>query len=57
MEKVLWPKWSITPLFQAPMEKARFYEKFFFELVMVMVKEYNIKDKMSIKITLMHYIK
>ena len=39
MEKALWPQWSITPLFLAPREKAQFYEKLFFELVIVMVKD------------------
>ena len=60
LEKALWPQWRITPLFLAPMEKARFYEKLFFELVIVMVrdkKKYSIKDKMPIKISFMHYMK
>ena len=60
MEKKLWSKWSITPLFLAPMEKAQLYDKLLFELVIVMVKDkkkYSIKDKMSIKIILMHYMK
>ena len=39
------------------MEKAWFYERLFFEAVIVMVKEYSIKDTMSIKISFMHYIK
>ena len=39
MEKALWPQWSITPLFLAPMEKAQFYEKLFFVLVIVIVKD------------------
>ena len=60
MEKALWLQWSITPLFLAPMEKARFYEKLFFELVIGMVKDkkkYSIKDKMSIKISFMDNMK
>ena len=39
------------------MEKAWFYERLFFGVVIVMVKEYSIKDTMSIKISFMHYIK
>ena len=58
MEKTLWPLWSITPLFLAPMEEARFYEKLFFELVIVIVKDkYSMKDKMPIKISFVHYMK
>ena len=42
------------------MEKVRFYEGFFFEVVMRMLKDkqkYIIKDTMSIKISFMHYMK
>ena len=39
------------------MEKVWLYERLFFEVVIVMVKEYSIKDTMSIKISFMHYIK
>ena len=45
MEKALWPKWSITLLFLAPMEKARSYDKVLFELVIVMVKDNKIQHK------------
>ena len=40
------------------MEKTWFYKRLFFELVIVMVKDkkYSIKDTMSIKISLMHYM-
>ena len=44
----------------APMKKARFYEGFFFEVVMVMLKDkrkYVIKDTMSINISFIHYMK
>ena len=42
----------------APMEKTWFYKRLFFELVIVMVKDekYRIKDTMSIKVSLMHYM-
>ena len=43
------------------MEKSWFYERFFFEVVMVKVKmswyKYSVKDKMSIKICFLHYVK
>ena len=40
------------------MEKTWFYKRLFFELVIVMVKDekYRIKDTMSIKVSLMHYM-
>ena len=41
------------------MEKAWFYERLFSEVVMVMLKDKKkyIKDKISIKISFMHYMK
>ena len=42
------------------MEKAQFYEGFFFKAVMVMLKDqqkYIIKDTMSVKFSFMHYMK
>ena len=42
------------------MEKAWFYEGFFFEVVLVMLKDkkkYIAKDTMSVKISFMHYMK
>ena len=42
------------------MEKVRFYEGFFFEAVLVMLKDkekYIIKDTLSMKISFMHYLK
>ena len=40
------------------MEKAWFYKRLVFEVLIVMVKDkkYSIKDTMSIKISLMHYV-
>ena len=40
------------------MEKTWFYERLFFEVVIVMIKDkkYSIKDTMSIKISFMHYM-
>ena len=43
-----------------PMKKARFYEGFFFEVAIVMLKDkrkYIIKDTMSINISFIHYMK
>ena len=37
VEKALWLQWKIRPWFIAPMEKAWFYEKFFFKVVVVVV--------------------
>ena len=45
MEKALWCQWNITPWFIVPMEKARFYERFFFEILMVVVKDKKIRYK------------
>ena len=39
MEKALWRQWNIPPWFIASMNKAWFYERFSFEVVMVMVKD------------------
>ena len=36
-EKALWTQWNIPLWFIAPMEKAWFYERLFFEMVMVTV--------------------
>ena len=57
VEKALWLQWNITSMFIALMEKARFYERLFLEVVIVMVKEYSIKDTMSVKISFMNYMK
>ena len=45
--KVLWPQGNIASWFIAPMKKAWFYKRLFFEVVIVMVKDkkYTIKDK------------
>ena len=46
--------------FIAPIQKAWFYEIFFFEEMIAMVKDkkkYSIKDTMSIKISFMYYMK
>ena len=39
MEKTLWPQLNIPSWFIAPIEKAWFYERLFFEVVIVMVKD------------------
>ena len=39
MEKILWPKWNKSPWFKAPMEKAWFYERLFFEMVIAWLKK------------------
>ena len=57
VEKAFWLQWNISCRLIPLMEKAWFYERLFFEEVIVMVKEYCIKDTMSIKISFMHYIK
>ena len=56
--KVLWPQGNIASWFIAPMEKACFYKRLFFKVVIVMVKDkkYTIKDTMLIKISFMHYM-
>ena len=58
MEKALWPQENVTSWFIAPMEKARFYKRLFFEVVIVMVKEKkcSIKDTMSTKFSYRHYM-
>ena len=43
METELWCQWNIYRWLIAPMEKVLFYEGFFFEVVMVMLKEKNQK--------------
>ena len=60
MEKVWYrPQWNIPSWFIAHMEKAWFYERLFFEVVIVMIKikKYIINDKISIKISFMGYMK
>ena len=42
MEKALWPQENVTSWF---MEKARFYKRLFFEVVIVMVKEKKMQYK------------
>ena len=44
-EKALRLQWNITPWFIAPMEKAWFYERLFFKVVIVLVKELKIQYK------------
>ena len=39
MVPALWPRWDIPSWFIAPMEKAWFYERLFFEVVIVMIKD------------------
>ena len=39
------------------MEKAWFYKRFFFEVVMVMVRDKRKYNKIKIKISFMHYMK
>ena len=51
VEKAFWLQWNISSRFIAPIEKTWFYERLFFEVLIVMVKEYSIKDTMSIKIS------
>ena len=60
MEKTLQHQLNISSSLIFPMEKVRLHEGFFFEVVMVMLKDkqkYTIKDTMSIKISFMHYMK
>ena len=47
------------PSFIVPVEMVWFCERFFFEVVIAMVKdkEFSIEDTMSIKISFMHYMK
>ena len=58
MEKALWPQRNITLWVIAPMEKAWFYKRLFFEVAIAMVKEkkYSIKYTTSVKISFMHYM-
>ena len=39
VEKALWPQWKIASRFIAPMEKAWFHERSYFERVIVMIKD------------------
>ena len=45
MEKALWPQENVTSWFIAPTEKAWFYKRLFFEVVIVMVKEKKMQYK------------
>ena len=47
--KGIWPQGNIVSWFIAPMEKAWFYKRLFFEVVIVMArdKKYSMKDAMS----------
>ena len=58
-KKALWPQWNISPWFIVAIGKTWFYERLFFEVVIIMVKDkkYSAKDTMSIKISFMHYMK
>ena len=59
MEKVLWSQWNISVWFIASMVKVWIYERLFFEVVIVVVKEekkYSIKDAMSIKFANFHQV-
>ena len=39
MEKTLWSQWNIHLQFIAPMEKAWFYERLFYQVVIVKAKD------------------
>ena len=39
LEKALWLQWNIASRFIAPLEKAWFHERLYFEGVIVMVKD------------------
>ena len=57
MEKTLSSQWNIPTRFTSPIEKAWFYERLFFLVVIATVKDkkkYRIKDTMSIKTNFMH---
>ena len=60
--KGIWPEGNIVSWFIAPMEKAWFYKRLFFEVVIVMardkntVKKYSKKDTMSIKFNFIYYM-
>ena len=59
MEKTLWHQGNISPSLIAPMEKTWFYEGFFLEVVMVMLKDQKkciMKDTTPVKISFMHYM-
>ena len=43
--KTLWPQWKIPSWFIAPMEKAWFYGRFPFEVLIVIVKDKTIQHK------------
>ena len=48
---------NILSLFIALIDKAWFYERLFFEVVIIMVEDKKTKDTMSIKISFMVYMK
>ena len=39
MEEALWPQWNIPPWLIAPKKKAWFYERLFFKVIIVVVKD------------------
>ena len=45
VEKILWPQLNIPSWFIFSMEKACFYERLFFEVVIIMVKDKKIQYK------------
>ena len=59
MENVWYrPQWNVSSWFIAHMEKEWFYQRLFFEVVIVMIKikKCIINDKISIKISFMDYM-
>ena len=56
--KVLWFQGNIASWVISPMEKAWFYKRLFFEVVIAIVKDkkYTTKDTMLIKFCFMHYM-
>ena len=58
MEKALWPQRNITLWVIAPMQKAWFYKRLFFEVAIAMVKDkkYRIKYTTFVKISFIHYM-
>ena len=54
VEKALWPQWNIPSRFIAPMEKVWFRSGNHHGK---RLKKYCIKDTMSVKISVMHYMK
>ena len=44
MEKALWSRWNMSSWFTAPLEKAWFYERLFFEEVIVKIKIYALYE-------------